>query len=92
MTMNEIDNLKVGDYIGAFRGSKQTHLGIIVEVDTNCYLPEAKVITVRWSHINNIGKSFCDITYGDSIDTLGRLFQHKLLSHAYSTVNLEEFI
>ena len=92
MTINEIDSLKVGDSIGAFYGSRQTHLGIVVEVDTNRYSPESKVITVRWSHVDNIGKSFNEITYGSPIDTLGRLVQYKLLSRAYSAVGLEELI
>lgn len=92
MTMNEIDSLKIGDSIGAFCGSRQTHLGIVIEVDTNRYLPEGKVITVRWSHMDNIGKSFHDITYGDPIHTLGRLVQHKLLSRAYSVLGIEEII
>lgn len=92
MTLDEIDSLKIGDSIGAFYGLRQTHLGVVVEVDTNPYLPEGKVITVRWSHMDNIGKSFRDITYGDSIHTLGILVQHKLLSRAYSAVGLEEII
>ena len=92
MMMKEIYSLMIGDSIGAFDGSKQTHLGIVVEVDTSRYSPEEKIITVRWSHIDNIGKSFCDITYGDSIHALESLVQYKLLSRAYSVVGLEEII